>query len=224
MKLEAAARLLATQEVDAYLGGSRQPLYHYTSLTALPAILKTGALVSGGDGWVSFTRDKSYRVNDEDSNVRLTFDADKLKDKGYKFRQFSYNFTSPEGTLLSPQRRRGEAEEQVKGPVRLKDGSVKIELTQEGKAGAKKDLANYEKYLDTWKRIQSLVAKDEFTEEAYRLQSGANFNKYTWNKMKVRRDSNPKWAPEWFTEEMTAKAVKHAESNIARTKYMLENY
>ena len=128
--------------LESYLKGGRQLLYHWTESHNLIYILRMGKLgqpdvdsydprsgYSGvKNGWVSFTRNKNYRVRGSNVDCRFTFDGDILRNK-YKIRPYADGYMMIGGDdKPSGDKRRMEAEEVVDGPINLKDGCILIEL------------------------------------------------------------------------------------------------
>lgn len=134
-------------------GVKKQYLYHNTGLIWLPSVLKFGALGKTKDwsptkgtlsikkGWISFSRNPRYKAapgTGKKADVKFVFDRDKLKHR-YKIEPVADRTvaTDMQGrNLVKGKEARWESEEIVLGPVKLKDGLVRIELYPH----AKKDL------------------------------------------------------------------------------------
>lgn len=207
---------------EKYLEASRAPLYHWTADYMLKGILKTGKLgyaADGGydplkgitkfsNGWVSFTRDKNYRIGGKrNSNIRLSFDPIKLQQKGYKIRPYVdrsvVRNATDETSRLPQDEARFEAEEKVKGPIDLKDGLISIEADPS-------IIKQYEELIEKFKKTKEehLKIADEvkngkkFTIQFYKEQQAPNYHETEWVKNAEKElEKDPNWKPKWFTPE-----------------------
>ena len=230
---------------EKYLEGPRAPLYHWTSRHKLKNILELEAL-GVSDNWdptkgttslkkggVSFTRDKNYRINGKDSDVRFTFDPVKLQQRGYKIYKYVDRWVINnihDEQPLPPDEARWEAEERLVGPVKLKDGLVKIEITKEA----------YKQYKETEKIFDDFADKDE--KIAKKLKEGT----FRWSidfwrdgrpddqiemflkpggfveRAKENLAKDPKWLPKNFTAEKFEQAAKHYREDANEIREILK--
>jgi hypothetical protein len=221
---------------EKYLEGARAPLYHWTALSSLFDILKLGALgqvddwhpIEGAEslkkGWVSFTRDKNYRIRGSGkhgSNIRLSFDFEKLKQKGYKIEP--YVDRSVVGNLHDedplPQRdARWEAEEVILGPVKLKDGLIKIEADKDAIDEIKKHIKIFQEYADKAGKTAQELEDGTFKWSLKYWATGKPKNQLFMHKKfiakaKAELKKDPNWKPPRFTVE----AFRNSEKNWLKT-------
>lgn len=225
---------------EKYLEGSKAPLYHWTSWVFLDDILRLNAIGVGDEwhphkgtlslkkGWVSFTRDKNYRIRGKDSDVRFSFDPVVLKQKGYKIEP--YVDRSVVGNLhdedkLPQDKARWEAEEMILGPVKLKDGLLKIEVTKDRYDKEQNTLKHFEKELkETEKTIKQLNdgtfkwSVDYW--KKHRFPSSINgFEKFIANAEK-ELEKDPNWKPKNFETRMNNQ-LEYQQKYIEELKYLL---
>lgn len=79
---------------EAYLEGSRQPLYHYTFLSRLSSIIESNILKMGtparprGSKAICLTRNPYFSHDGVGLECRISLDYDKLKNDGYRSHPF----------------------------------------------------------------------------------------------------------------------------------------
>jgi hypothetical protein len=216
---------------EKYLEGSKAPLYHWTSWVMFKYILKHSALgvidkwepiegvISLKKGWVSFTRDKNYRIRGKDSDIRISFDPIILKQKGYKIQP--YVDRSVVGNLhdedrLPQDKARWEAEEMVLGPIKLKDGMMKIEVTKERYDEEQKIIKRFEESLKDTQKINDQLEDGTFrwTIDFWKKQKGPNgtkgFEKFI-EKAEEELKKDPNWKPKGFEDRIKNQLIRDQE-------------
>jgi hypothetical protein len=210
--------------------GSRQVLYHFTSLIGLEGILHNGAIGAVDEeawkaterfhklrkGWVSFTRNKRYRyVRSKKDAACLVFDWDELKRHGYRVSPYSYPFPiSGDDWTRDHSKRRDESEERVLGPVYLKHGCIAIYISPETHEEIKRVIRLIDSQIDDNNKLHKYIETDNWCEEALRLRLDPNYQEGTFQRLMER--NGPDWRPKWWkTSTMDA-------SNTERAKFRKE--
>lgn len=192
--------------------GSRQLLYHFTSLLGLQGILHAGAIgvrpstwkvtdrfYKPTHGWVSFTRNKRYKyVRSKDDAVCLVFDWDKLKRHGYRTVPYSYPFPiSGDDWTRDKTATRHESEERVMGPVYLKHGCVATYVSPETYKEIHRIIDLVDRQIDDNNKVREYIEQDNWCEEALRLRFEPNYKPGTFQRLVER--NGPDWRPKWWS-------------------------
>ncbi len=229
---------------EKYLESSRAPLYHWTDSIYLENILKLNALgvtdewdeIHGTktlkkDGWVSFTRDKNYRIRGKNSTVRFSFNPEILKQRGYKILPYvdrsvvdNYIDQNP----LSKSRARFESEEKVKGPIKLTDGLIKIEIIKSEYNKLKNFIKMFKEHKDealkTAKQIDDGTFK--WSIEYWKSLSPNNtedgFSSFIL-KAKEELKKDPNWVPKKYKSSKSfIETAKNYQELIDKTENVLK--
>jgi len=230
---------------EKYLEGSRAPLYHWTSYLHLKNILQLDAL-GQSDKWdtmngttslkkgvVSFTRDKNYRIRGKDSDVRFSFDPVILKQKGYKIIPYvdrSVINNIHDEAPLPRDKARWEAEEAIMGPIKLKDGLIKIEMTKDR-------YQDQEKLADKFEKMYKEVSKTakEIKDGTFRWsidyweknKKGMNLDTFYKpggfvDKAKAELEKDPNWMPKGMSADSVEKGAENWKRMADEIKEMLK--
>jgi len=181
-------------------------------------------------GPVSFTRDKNYRVKGRDSEVRLTFDREKLKHRGYKI--YPYVDRSvvkhwQDEDPLPQHEARWEAEEVIIGPVKLKDGLTKIEITKDAYDKELNSIKHYEKRIEENEKVKKQLDDGTFrwTLDYWKKTVGVHqtsldmFEKFI-KKAEEELKKDPKWMPRGFADRISNQ-IKYDKENVQKKKEVL---
>lgn len=231
---------------EKYLETSRAPLYHWTGDYNLSNILRDGKLgyptkdgydpmkgiTKFSNQWVSFTRDRNYRIRERDSNIRLSFDPEKLKQKGYIIKPYVdrsvvINAKDDMQQTLPQRDARFEAEEIIKGPIELKDGLIDIEADP-------KLIKHYKEIIERWKKQKeeeletAKKIKDgmKFTIKFFKDEKGPNYSEEIsgeWvKKAEKELEKDPNWKPRWFNPERYEARAKSTQELIDKYTNLLK--